>query len=82
MGRNLFRRIEVAFPVLDPELKARVIDEGLDAYLADNRDAWELHADGSWTRARRPQRRERALRAGGAAATGCARAGERADRWT
>src|SRR5207244_5635507 len=28
MGRNLFRRIEVAFPVLDPKLKRRVIDEG------------------------------------------------------
>ena len=49
MGRNLFRRIEVAFPVRDAELKARVIDEGLDVYLADSRDAWELHADGSWS---------------------------------
>ena len=42
MGRNLFRRIEVAFPVLDPVLKARVIKEGLEPYLADNHDAWEL----------------------------------------
>ena len=50
MGRNLFRRIEVAFPVLDPELKARVIAEGLDPYLADSRDAWELAADGSYAR--------------------------------
>jgi polyphosphate kinase len=49
MGRNLFRRIEVAFPVRDPELKARVIDEGLDVYLADTCDAWELHADGTWS---------------------------------
>jgi polyphosphate kinase len=52
MGRNLFRRIEVTFPVLDPELKARVIDEGLKPYLADSRDAWELAADGSYARAR------------------------------
>ena len=29
MGRNLFRRIEVAFPVRDPVLRKRVIDEGL-----------------------------------------------------
>ena len=50
MGRNLFRRIEVAFPVLDPELKARVIAEGLDPYLADIRDAWELAEDGSYAR--------------------------------
>ncbi len=49
MGRNLFRRIEVAFPVRDPELKARVIDEGLDVYLADTCDAWELNADGTWS---------------------------------
>jgi polyphosphate kinase len=50
MGRNLFRRIEVAFPVVDPALKARVIEEGLAVYLADNRDAWELAADGTWQR--------------------------------
>jgi polyphosphate kinase len=50
MGRNLFRRIEVAFPVLHPALKARVIEEGLAVYLADNCDAWDLAADGTWTR--------------------------------
>jgi polyphosphate kinase len=48
MGRNLFRRIEVAFPVLDPDLKARVIAEGLVPYLADNRDAWTLAGDGNY----------------------------------
>jgi len=48
MGRNLFRRIEVAFPVLDPQLKARVIDEGLKPYLADNQNAWALSADGTY----------------------------------
>ena len=52
MGRNLFRRIEVTFPVLDPELKARVVDEGLKPYLADSRDAWELGPDGSYARAK------------------------------
>jgi polyphosphate kinase len=50
MGRNLFRRIEVAFPVLDPELKARVVAEGLEPYLADNAGAWILNADGTYTR--------------------------------
>jgi polyphosphate kinase len=50
MGRNLFRRIEVAFPVLDPELKARVMAEGLKPYLADNLDAWELAEDGCYYR--------------------------------
>jgi polyphosphate kinase len=52
MGRNLFRRIEVAFPILDPALKARVIGEGLTPYLADSRDAWELESDSSYVRAR------------------------------
>ncbi|MGI8895036.1 MAG: polyphosphate kinase 1, partial [Casimicrobiaceae bacterium] len=50
MGRNLFRRVEVAFPVCDAELRKRVVDEGLHAYLADNVDAWELRADGHWTK--------------------------------
>jgi polyphosphate kinase len=50
MGRNLFRRIEVAFPVLDPKLKTRVIKEGLDPYLADNLDAWELTPEGHYQR--------------------------------
>ncbi len=31
MGRNLFRRIEIAWPVLDPKLRKRVVDEGSDA---------------------------------------------------
>jgi polyphosphate kinase len=53
MGRNLFRRVEVAFPVRDPILRKRVVDEGLRAYLADNVDAWELHADGQWAKAKR-----------------------------
>ncbi len=50
MGRNLFKRIEVAFPVRDPIARQRVIDEGLKIYLADNRDAWLLGADGAWTK--------------------------------
>jgi polyphosphate kinase len=48
MGRNLFKRIEVAFPVRDPALAKRVVDEGLQCYLADNRDAWALTANGAW----------------------------------
>ncbi|MDR2173391.1 MAG: polyphosphate kinase 1 [Burkholderiales bacterium] len=48
MGRNLFRRIEIAFPVLDPEIRQRVLDEGLSGYLRDNRNAWNLLADGRY----------------------------------
>jgi polyphosphate kinase len=50
MSRNLFRRIEVAFPVLDKALKKRVITEGLNPYLKDNSNAWELDADGHYQR--------------------------------
>jgi polyphosphate kinase len=62
MGRNLFRRIEVAFPVRDSALKRRVIDEGLDIYLGDNVDAWVLAADGNWTK-QKARGRERAVSA-------------------
>jgi polyphosphate kinase len=54
MSRNLFRRIEVAFPVLDKDLKKRVINEGLNPYLKDNSNAWELDGDGHYTR-RKPR---------------------------
>jgi polyphosphate kinase len=50
MDRNFFRRIEVAFPILDPKLKRRVMREGLRPYLTDNCQAWEMHADGSYRR--------------------------------
>ena len=48
MDRNFFRRIETCFPVLNPKLKKRVINEGLKPYLRDNRQAWEMQPDGSW----------------------------------
>ena len=48
MGRNLFRRIEVAWPLLEPRLARRVIDEGLKPYLDDKRDAWTLASDGDY----------------------------------
>ncbi len=48
MSRNMERRIEVAWPVRDPELRQRVIDETLVPYLHDDVDAWTLQADGSY----------------------------------
>jgi polyphosphate kinase len=58
MGRNLFRRIEVAWPVLESKLARRVINEGLKPYLEDSRDAWLLMPNGEY----RPPRRGRATR--------------------
>ena len=53
MNRNMLRRVELAWPVTDPQLRQRIIDECLVAYLHDGRDAWELMADGSYVRVNR-----------------------------
>lgn len=50
MNRNMTRRIEVAWPVRDPVLRQRVIDECLVPYLLDGCDAWEQRADGCYER--------------------------------
>lgn len=50
MERNLLRRIETCFPIRDPKLAARVYDESLANYLADNTQAWQLQSDGSYLR--------------------------------
>lgn len=47
MPRNLDRRVEILFPVLDEELKKRV-KHILDVELADNLKAHVLQADGSY----------------------------------
>lgn len=57
MSRNLDRRVEVAAPVLDPALKARVIDEGLAIGLSDNCQAWQLQQSGAY-RLLRPARQK------------------------
>lgn len=51
MERNLMRRIEIAFPILDPQLAARVFEETLANGLADNTQAWMLDSDGHYVRA-------------------------------
>ena len=52
MERNFFKRIELAFPILDPKLKKRVITEGLKFYLADNQQGWEMSSVGAYQRRR------------------------------
>ena len=48
LERNLLRRVETGFPILDPAIATRIQDEVLDNYLADNVNAWELQSDGSY----------------------------------
>ena len=50
MSRNMSRRIELAWPVDDPVLRRRIVDECLLTYLYDTRNAWTLDADGQYHR--------------------------------
>jgi len=47
MERNFFRRVEVAFPILDKKLKERIVAE-LNGYLEDTAQSWTLAADGTY----------------------------------
>ena len=50
MPRNLFERCEVAFPIRDPAVKARIHEEILPAYLADTVKARIQQPDGTYRR--------------------------------
>jgi polyphosphate kinase len=52
MPRNLYERVEVLFPLKDPQHRARVCNEILASYLADTRKARFLGSDGSYSRPR------------------------------
>ena len=61
MDRNLFSRVEVAFPIEDPIVFKRIMED-LHNYLKDNVNAWELDAKGTW-RAITPREGEAAFSA-------------------
>lgn len=48
MERNLYHRIEVLFPILDPLCQKRIKNEILTHYTKDNRYVWEMQSDGSY----------------------------------
>ncbi|MBX9958842.1 MAG: polyphosphate kinase 1 [Burkholderiaceae bacterium] len=50
MNRNMLRRVELAWPVLDPVLRQRIVDECLVAGLHDVQGSWELRPDGRYER--------------------------------
>jgi polyphosphate kinase len=54
MPRNLLERCEVVFPVNDPQLRARIKDEILAAYLADTAKTRILLPDGDYRRLHTP----------------------------
>lgn len=47
MNRNMFRRVEVCFPIESKRLSNRILHD-LDLYLKDNSQAWLLQSDGSY----------------------------------
>jgi len=50
MPRNFRRRVELMFPIEDPPLRSRIIDEILATTLADNIKARVLQPDGTYQR--------------------------------
>jgi polyphosphate kinase len=52
MPRNLERRVEAMVPIFDKSLHPR-LEAVLNVYLTDNRQAWDLHADGTWAQRHR-----------------------------
>ncbi|HTZ47240.1 MAG TPA: polyphosphate kinase 1 [Verrucomicrobiae bacterium] len=49
MPRNLYERVEVLYPLKDEELRRRICNEILPAYLSDNQKTRILGADGEYT---------------------------------
>ncbi len=47
MRRNLYNRVEILFPVIDPRLRLKIM-RILGTTLADNQATWELGAEGSY----------------------------------
>jgi polyphosphate kinase len=52
MPRNFMRRVEVCFPLPRKKLRQRVIEEGLEIFIDDNTNAWEMQSDGSYEKIR------------------------------
>lgn len=50
MTRNMFRRVEICFPISDKKLTERILGD-LDGYLKDNSQAWLLQTDGLYQHA-------------------------------
>jgi polyphosphate kinase len=49
MNRNMFRRVEICFPIESRRLQTRIL-QNLNLYLKDNTQAWLLQSDGSYQR--------------------------------
>ena len=50
MTRNIHRRVETMFPVLDEEIQKRIMSEAFGVYFEDNCQSWQLEPDGTYTK--------------------------------
>lgn len=49
MNRNMMRRVEIAWPIVDADNRARILLECCQMYLDDSKNSWLLNADGTYT---------------------------------
>ena len=49
MNRNMMRRVEIAWPIVDSQNRARLLQECCQMYLEDNQNAWTLNPDGTYS---------------------------------
>ncbi len=59
MRRNLSRRLEILFPLIDRNVRRRIV-EALETYFADNVKAWRLKSDAAYERVARSGTKVRA----------------------
>ena len=50
MTRNIHRRVETMFPVLDEEIQKRIMREAFEVYFEDNCQSWQMEPDGTYTK--------------------------------
>jgi len=50
MNRNMFKRVEICFPIADKKISDRIMND-MKANLSDNSQAWLLQQDGQYLRA-------------------------------
>ena len=48
MTRNIHHRVETMFPVLDKDIRKRIMYESFEVYFQDNSQSWELQPDGHY----------------------------------
>ena len=70
MPRNLERRVELMFPVEQPDLRRRLV-RILELYFADNCHSYELQPDGRYRKRRPPRRNQASAAARSTPRSGC-----------